>query len=202
MLVSPDKWFEDMILQGEGEMAEKRAIQSSLYHFSDSSSLLFINVIPKHLEDRSFVDWLLFHCSENDFLKNRLVVELLESVPYDWKIVKDAIDVLRRAGIRVALDDVGVGTHTIEMLLNLMPDFIKLDRLFCNNLPHIRVYYRFLEFLFRALGEDKVIAEGVETEQQAQFLFSLGISLQQGYYWGKPMSILPSGGQNETSIDS
>ncbi len=202
VVVSPDKWFEDMIVQGEGEMAEQRAIQSSLHHFSDSSSLLFMNIIPKHLENRSFVDWLCCRYYESDFLRSRVVVELLESVPYDSKIVKGAIEVLRQAGIRVALDDVGVGAHTIEMLLNLMPDYIKLDRLFCSNLPYTPVYHRFLEFLLQTLGEDKVIAEGVETEQQAQYLFSLGISLQQGYYWGRPMSSLLSGGQDETSIDS
>ena len=200
-VLSPDKWFEDMILQGEGEMAERRAIQSSLHHFSDTSSILFMNVIPKHLEDISFVEWLCRRYRENDFLRSRFVVELLESVPYDWKIVKESIEVLRQVGIQVALDDVGVGAHTIEMLLDFIPDFIKLDRFFCSNLPYSCTYRRFLEFLFQILGEDKVIAEGVETEQQAQFLLSLGISLQQGYYWGRPMSILPSGGQYETSID-
>jgi EAL domain-containing protein (putative c-di-GMP-specific phosphodiesterase class I) len=103
-----------------------------------------------------------------------------------------AIDVLHRVrelGIQVALDDFGSGFSSLNYLKRLPVDYIKIDRSFVHDLPddnESRAITTSVIHLAHQLNM-KVIAEGVETKQQLDFLTEHQVDFVQGYYYFRPM---------------
>ncbi|HLM61398.1 MAG TPA: EAL domain-containing protein [Pyrinomonadaceae bacterium] len=98
------------------------------------------------------------------------------------------LDFYRKSGFGVALDDMGSGYAGLSLLADLQPDLIKIDReIVCksvNSKSHLNVCASLVK-----MGHDNgqlVLAEGVETVEEATLMESLGIDLFQGYYFGKP----------------
>lgn len=107
----------------------------------------------------------------------------------DLDSLRAGITTLRDFGIRVALDDVGFGRTSLESLISLEPDTIKLDRKCLTDAPTEVARRKSLTRLLRvarALSED-VIAEGVETEDQRLELLDLGIVYGQGFLFDRPV---------------
>lgn len=98
-----------------------------------------------------------------------------------------SLRLLHQAGVRISLDDFGTGHASLLHLRTLPIDGLKIDRGFiasCDD-PDSRAIIRAIVDLARAL-QMGVVAEGVETEQQHQFLVELGCREGQGYYYGRP----------------
>lgn len=95
---------------------------------------------------------------------------------------------LQEAGYRIAIDDVGFGRSSVEALILLDPDVVKVDRR-CIQAIHVRPGDRRqlerLLAMLRAVGAT-VIVEGVETEDQLTILRDLGVRYAQGFLWGRP----------------
>jgi EAL domain-containing protein (putative c-di-GMP-specific phosphodiesterase class I) len=117
------------------------------------------------------------------------VFEVVESDEVtDVKHLLSTLDFYRRAGFRVALDDVGAGFASLNLLHALKPDFIKLD------LELVRDVHRepFKAMLAAKLIEAGValgigvIAEGVETQSEWEWLREHGATYTQGYYVARP----------------
>ncbi len=117
-------------------------------------------------------------------------IELTEGVLVNnYEYVKSKIDEFQVNGISVALDDFGTGFSSLSYLQNLRFDKIKIDRTFIKNYPESDngEIAEFITHLAKKLNV-KVIAEGVETEEQIKFLQSIGCDDIQGYYYSKPLS--------------
>lgn len=98
------------------------------------------------------------------------------------------LDFYRRSGFGVALDDMGSGYAGLNLLGDLQPDLIKIDRAIINKAVHSKTHFNICAALTK-LGHDNqqlVLAEGVETEEEVRLVSSLGVDLFQGYYFGKP----------------
>jgi EAL domain-containing protein (putative c-di-GMP-specific phosphodiesterase class I) len=103
----------------------------------------------------------------------------------------------RERGARVALDDVGAGYSSLTLVARIRPDIVKVDRELIQGLPDDDVatsIVRAITELAHDIGAD-VIAEGVETEAQADAALQLGIELGQGWHFGRPA---PAGTTAET----
>jgi EAL domain-containing protein (putative c-di-GMP-specific phosphodiesterase class I) len=110
---------------------------------------------------------------------------LLEEIP----LVLDAIDRLRALGIGIAIDDFGTGYSALHYLTKLPIDHMKIDKSFLRDVEvdaHQQEIVRALVALASAIGVD-VVAEGVETEGQAEFLRAMGCGLGQGFLLAMPM---------------
>ena len=98
---------------------------------------------------------------------------------------------LRSRGIDVALDDVGFGHSSLEALIVLEPDIVKIDRRFVHGVSKDAGRARDLRRLagvLQGLGAE-VIAEGVESQADIDALMSIGIEFGQGYFWDKPREV-------------
>jgi len=97
---------------------------------------------------------------------------------------------LKNAGLTVLMDDFGSGYSSLNMLKNIAMDILKLDMKFVQDIetsPKAATIMKSIVNMAHDLGMD-VIAEGVETEPQVNFLRDIGCRLIQGYYYAKPMS--------------
>ncbi|MFW5672880.1 MAG: EAL domain-containing protein, partial [Acetivibrio ethanolgignens] len=98
---------------------------------------------------------------------------------------------LRKQGFTLSMDDFGSGYSSLNMLKNSPVDVIKIDREFLNestSSENGRVIIRNTISMLRQL-KMQIVAEGVETGEQADFLFASGCSVAQGYYYSKPVDI-------------
>jgi EAL domain-containing protein (putative c-di-GMP-specific phosphodiesterase class I) len=104
------------------------------------------------------------------------------------------LDFYRRNGFGVALDDMGSGYAGLNLLAELQPDLIKIDREIVSKSVDSKSHYNVCASLVR-MGRDNgqlVLAEGVETEDEVMLMESLGVDLFQGYYFGKPQPLFTS----------
>ncbi len=157
----------------------------------DAPLRLTINVSAHQLREVDFVDFIEAQLRTHDLPAQRLFVELTESVLVDADIASvSTVDQLRGLGVRIVLDDLGAGYSSLSYLKRLRIDLVKLDRSFIEGVPHRRVdvaIVRALSTLAKSL-DIHVIAEGIETVEQAEFLIAEGVVYGQGFLFERPMS--------------
>lgn len=117
------------------------------------------------------------------------VVEITEDEPiHDYPTFRKRLDQIREAGGMVAVDDTGAGYAGLKHVMELRPNFIKLDRFFvdgCHKEPARSSMIEMLGTVANRL-DAWIIAEGVETAGELDELLHLRVPLAQGYYLGKP----------------
>jgi EAL domain-containing protein (putative c-di-GMP-specific phosphodiesterase class I)/signal transduction histidine kinase len=142
--------------------------------------------------DKGFVDRLLAAVADTGYDARRLQVEITETaILQHEKPVLESMERLHAAGIGVALDDFGAGYSSLSHLRRYPFDKLKIDREFitdCSRDMESATVVHAVVSIGRALGM-KVIAEGVETETQRNFLRIAGVYAMQGYLFGKPVPI-------------
>ena len=121
-------------------------------------------------------------------------LELTESIFFTSKQiahVKQVIEKMHAYGFLCSLDDFGVGYSSLGLLKEFDVDTIKLDRQFFGNIAHEKAQKIIASFIELA-GKLKihVVAEGIETDEQLDFLRSIGCEMVQGFIYSKP---LPAG---------
>ena len=97
---------------------------------------------------------------------------------------------LRENGLRIAMDDFGIGYSSLGMLIDANVDIVKVDKSFIDHYEtdQEQQYINRIGQLVRAAGKD-IIFEGVETQQQIEFLRDYGYDKAQGYAFSKPVPI-------------
>lgn len=100
------------------------------------------------------------------------------------------LETLRQAGIRIALDDFGVGYSSLNYLSNLPIDVIKIDRSLTKQILSNYKQHSLLKSIVELASVNglKVVAEGVETEEENKMIAASGVHYIQGYYYARPMS--------------
>lgn len=105
--------------------------------------------------------------------------------------LRDSIQSMRDLGLRIAIDDVGFGRSSLESLIVLEPDMIKIDRSFVHGVATERQRRDFLTRLLTIADSLKsdVVAEGIENDADAAVLQDLGVRQAQGWLWDRPTPI-------------
>ncbi|MGL5162581.1 MAG: EAL domain-containing protein, partial [Plesiomonas shigelloides] len=149
-----------------------------------------INVGSEHLNNEQlFADMLKFKHALPANLQ--LVVELTERTPIDIDEHAEQLQQLQRHAIKIALDDFGSGHSSLSYLKKLHPDYIKIDKTFTATIGTEAITATVLNMIID-LGQKlniAVVAEGVETEEQANYLLQRGVQFLQGFYFARPISM-------------
>lgn len=183
----PDAWFADAEQVGLGRLLEVEAIRRAVAGAADLTEgvHLSVNASPATLTDPEFLALL----RDPDTRADRLVVEITEhAVVDDYELLARAIDDIRRAGARLAIDDAGAGYASLRHILRLRPDIVKLDRSLTADVDRDPAR-RALAIAIVAFGWEigaTVVAEGVERHEELDELAAIGVAAAQGYLTGRP----------------
>jgi EAL domain-containing protein (putative c-di-GMP-specific phosphodiesterase class I) len=149
-----------------------------------------VNVSARQFHHPNFVEQVLGALARTGADPRRLKLELTESMLFaDLEDTIAKMNVLKTRGVSFALDDFGTGYSSLAYLQRLPLDVLKIDRSFVRDLltnANDAVIARTIIALGRSLGL-KIIAEGVETEAQRDFLFQHGCDAYQGSLCTKPL---------------
>jgi PAS domain S-box-containing protein len=182
---SPGEWFDDAREVGLTAELEFAAVRLALANLGDVpvETWLSVNLSPASILTPEFE-----HLIGNQLAK-RLVIEITEYAPVDdYRALAAALQAFKAAGGRLAVDDVGAGYSSLHHILELEPDFIKLDIVLARAIEtdaKRRALASCLAVFAQSLGIT-AIAEGVETAGQLQGLSALGIRHGQGYFLARP----------------
>ena len=120
----------------------------------------------------------------------RIVLEITEHAHVDdYEGLLRALEPLRSRGVRLAVDDAGAGFSSLQHILQLRPDVIKLDMALTRHI-HLDPARRALASALVAFARNtnsRIVAEGVETALELEALRAIGIEKAQGYFLGRPM---------------
>ena len=154
------------------------------------STKVFINFIPTAIYDpqhclQSTVKW----AKQLDFDPKNIIFEVIESDHVaDLDHLKTILDYYKSQGFMVALDDVGSGYSSLNMIAKLLPDIVKIDREIIDHIDTNRVNQSIFRAIVHIAHENSIVvlAEGIEREEELLFCAANGADLAQGYYFGKP----------------
>ncbi len=117
-----------------------------------------------------------------------IALEIIESNVRDLSDLQKFIQTYRDYGFLIALDDVGAGHSNLNRIPMLKPDILKIDRYLVHRIPedfHKQEVFKSLVGLAHKIGA-LILAEGVESEDEALLLIELGVDMVQGFYFSKP----------------
>ncbi|HVE71340.1 MAG TPA: EAL domain-containing protein [Thermoanaerobaculia bacterium] len=190
-----DVLFEYVRLKREESLVDRACIAAAFRGASalPSSLRLGVNVHASTLgRDHGFIGFLQSTAAATGIDLKRVIIEVVEHAPpWDGISFQSTLEQLRALGTAIALDDVGLGQSNFKMILDVRPDFLKLDRYFvggCASDRHRRAVISALRTLARDFDAE-VVAEGVENENDSSTLQGLGITLMQGFLYAHPLSL-------------
>jgi sensor c-di-GMP phosphodiesterase-like protein len=151
---------------------------------------LGFNLFAGHLADARIVEDVKEIFEGSALALDQLVLEVTERAPLpDLGEARRVIEMLQTLGIKVAIDDVGTGHGGLSYLLKLGVDIIKIDKMFVDAISTERYSQTIIETLVelaRSMGME-VIAEGVETFEQVEYLRLKGVHEAQGFVFAPPL---------------
>jgi diguanylate cyclase (GGDEF)-like protein len=154
--------------------------------------VLAINISAKHFSQDNFIEKLQFILDRYTLKREYLKIELTESLFIsDTKNIQYKIQQLHDLNIKVSLDDFGTGYSSLQYLKHFYFNQVKIDQNFVVNMLKDKRDIAIIKAII-GLSETfgfEVIAEGVETKEDYQYLLSLGCHYFQGYYFAKPQRI-------------
>jgi EAL domain-containing protein (putative c-di-GMP-specific phosphodiesterase class I) len=180
---APDVCFAEAHSVGLGDSLELLALERAAEHLTKVSGYVALNISPATLLTPEATDLLAA------LPLDRIVLELSEhDAVEDYAALESVLAPLRARGMRLAIDDVGAGFSSLRHIVITAPDVIKLDRSIVDRVTDDHV----LRTLVRSLVDfgvgcsARVVAEGVETAEDARTLRELGVHYGQGWHFGRP----------------
>ncbi|WP_419769574.1 MAG: putative bifunctional diguanylate cyclase/phosphodiesterase [Candidatus Marinarcus sp.] len=150
-----------------------------------------VNISAVQLRQSDFMIKVLDAMSQSKIPAHCLELEITESALIrDTQRIVSMLEELRDNGIRLSVDDFGTGYSSFGYLKNLPFDKIKIDQSFVRELPESENDASIIQAIIGVANSLKMelIAEGVETQKQREFLLNQKCQQMQGYYFGKPVS--------------
>lgn len=194
-LIPPSQLFRMAADEGVSLPLERLCRQTAIRTFANlerhEDLILFLNVDSSVVEHDSNGLSEILSCLKEHFLSPRNVaIEVLENAVDDAAQLAACLAEFRATGFLLVLDDVGTGYSNLDRIPLIKPDILKLDRSLITRIDrdyHSQQTFKSLVQLARRIGA-LVVAEGIETQQQALLALEHGADLLQGYFLGVPQA--------------
>lgn len=157
------------------------------YHYP---MIMSLNVSAIQYKQPDFIDKVVQILEKYDVSPSEVELEITESILIDdFQEITEKLAILRDIGIKISLDDFGTGYSSLSYLKGLPIDTLKIDKSFIDTVitdENTRIITESIIYMVKKLGYE-TIAEGVETQEQYDYLHEIDCDNIQGYYLGKPM---------------
>ena len=150
---------------------------------------IYINFTPITMGERNFPDHVEKLLKKYEIDPSLIVFEITERDSIEGiHLLRKNVSYLRSLGIRIAIDDTGAGYASLHIIGEVLPDIIKIDRTVIQNIHLNRVKESMLKGLLLIAKEtgSLVVAEGIESEDEAKVMERNKVDLAQGYFYGRP----------------
>ncbi len=179
LIVPIGKW----VLRTACEQAERwRNLRSSDFSIA-------VNISVRQFQDEQFVQSVVNTLDEVGLDPNCLDLEITESIMQNFEESTLILEKIKALGIRLSIDDFGTGYSSLSYLKYLPIDKIKIDKSFVDDIDQNEKQGAMVKTIID-MGHHlnfAVVAEGVETKEQNQFLTENGCDMVQGYYYSRPL---------------
>jgi len=153
---------------------------------------LSVNLSTRQLADPNLLQTIQFALTDSGIEPHRLELEITETALMEK--MEQAIEILNKIkmlGVTIAIDDFGTGYSSLSQLKNLPVDILKIDREFIQDIT-TRADNAVITDVIISVGHKlglTVVAEGIETKEQAAYLTAMGCDMAQGYFFNRPMDM-------------
>ncbi|NSL54594.1 two-component system response regulator [Uliginosibacterium aquaticum] len=195
-MVPPDRFIpiaeESGVIDSLGRWVLERACRdiAGLRNAAGEQLRLAVNVSAREFRREDFIQTLSETLAQTGFPAGALEIEITEST---LQVIERSIEILgalKRLGIAVSIDDFGTGYSSLSILRDLPIDRIKIDRSFITHLPEKKDGVAIVKAMVALAGSlhMAIIAEGIESPEQAAILRQLGCDGGQGYLFSRPVA--------------
>ena len=189
IFIPPYEFLDIAIQSKQYHQISKIIINKSIDVFKNKNYEFSINLNYLDIANKNFHKELKNMIKKYD-IKNRIIFEITESEDIkNFQIVKDFVKKFKKEGVRFAIDDFGSGYSNFYNILEIAPDFLKIDGSLIENIDSDKNSYELVKAISHFAKElnIKTIAEFVHSKKIFDIVFALDIDYFQGYYFGKPL---------------
>jgi diguanylate cyclase (GGDEF)-like protein len=171
-----------------------KAIENASKFFPDSK--IFLNVDPAIINDDKFKQgFTKEYLTRYNIDVQNIVFEITErNTIRDYRAFRKTIDNYKNQGYSIAIDDLGSGYSGLTTIAEIHPHYIKLDMNLIRNIDKDGLKFAMIKtfYEFACIADMKIVAEGIETENELSALIEIGVDFGQGYYIQQPSESLKS----------
>lgn len=192
---SPLDAFENARQQNKLERFDRLCLANHLRHYTPiqtENQWLFLNLNTETIHPRNHrAEMLTKRLAKHRLRPQNIVLEILEQASHNTEQLKAFVDYYRQAGFLIAIDDFGTGHSNFDRLWELKPNIVKLDRSMLVNARNNASRQRWLAHCIALVRETGalIIAEGIETQEDALLALDSDADLGQGYYFARPSAM-------------
>ncbi len=179
-IIKLDKYIFEQVCKDMASWKEK-------YGYAPKVS---INVSKEHFVNPNFIDEYVKITKKYNIDTSNIDLEITESATVDKQInILEIMNKIKELGFTISIDDFGTGYSSLSMLQSMPIDIIKIDKIFVDKIDFNsdKNIINHIMFISKQL-ELQTIVEGVETEEQFEYIKNIGGNIIQGYYFSKPIS--------------
>lgn len=170
-------------------LCRKTAVQDFLKAELNPAHMLFINFDPSILADVAIGNgWMRGVVEEEGLNPSNVAIEIVESPHLSTKDLVHFVELYKRFGFLIVLDDFGARHSNLDRILSLKPDILKIDRDLIDGVGHDYFKQSIVGSISDLAGKigTLVLAEGVESVEDIIKCYELGVNLFQGFYFARP----------------
>lgn len=198
---NPEKIFQEAKKENQlfelDSLSIRKAVRTFFSEVSQKDGYLFINVFPSsiiHPKFPSLLNTVIAEkniYSQQDSIHTKIVFEIAESEMISdvhFETFKERIAQIKEHGILIAIDDIGKGFNTLQLLIEIAPNFLKLDQYFAKDLFLSKQKQTMIDLLIKYCDQHncKLILEGIEKDTELAAAKYIGVRFTQGYLLGRP----------------
>ncbi len=194
-LVTPYHFLEQALETKQYSRISETVITQSIEYFQDKTMDFSINITFIDMQNRDFMKRLKTLVKSSK-IGSRMIVEIVESESIsDYGLLKKTLDDLKVLGVRIAIDDFGTGYSNFTHILEVDPDYLKIDGSLIKDMledKKMRILVEAIIGFAQKLGI-RLIAEFVHSKELFDLLVDLGIDEFQGFYFSEPLPVITEG---------
>jgi len=189
-MISPYFFLDAAIKTKQYNTLSNIIIEKSFQVMNNNDKDFSINISYEDIFNHTLIKYLKINLEKYPDIGDRLIIEILETeLIEDMHVMNSFISEFKKYGVRIAIDDFGTGHSNFSNILDLNPDYIKIDGSFIKNIHTDKKSYSLVKGIIESAKElnIKTIAEFIHSKDVFDVTLKLGIDEFQGFYFSEPL---------------